>query len=110
MLKAKQAKAISLQVQGLNYSDVAKRVGVTPQTITQWRKQAEFRTAYDESLHALLDNSIPQAIEILLHCLKSNNESVALGAAKTILDRCGFHSTQRIETEGEITITVDIME
>lgn len=97
-------------MQGINYTDVAKQVDVTPQTITQWRKQAEFKAAYDESLHTLLDNSIPQAIETLLRCLKSNNESVALGAAKTFLDRCGFHATQRIETEGDITITVDIAE
>lgn len=61
------------------------------------------------NLYARLSKYAPQAIKRVVRLLESNNESVALGAAKVLLDKC-LPDVKAITLEntntGELKITI----
>ena len=58
----------------------------------------------------MLDDAIPDALATVKRLTKCGNPSVELGAAKTLLERSILMAGQKIETTGELTITVGIDE
>lgn len=110
MLKPKQIHAIGLQMQGLAKGDVAKEVGITPNTLCNWQADAEFQKAYDTALRQMQADMIPDALSTVHRLTRCGNPSVELGACKTLLERSILLAGQKIETSGKITIDVDIVE
>lgn len=59
-LSAKQVKAIALLVSGLSNLTVADEVGVTPQTICEWKKNPKFSNCINELKLDALESSREQ--------------------------------------------------
>lgn len=108
MLSIKQVKAIEQLMQEKLKGDVAKEIGINIATLSQWFNKPEFQQAYDDALRRMLSDAIPDAVKTVIRLTKCGNPSVELGAAKTLLERSILLAGQRVETSGELTITVGI--
>ncbi len=52
-MNEKQQLAILLMAEGLQYQQIAEKVGVTKKTISQWRADYEFRAALNQHLNEI---------------------------------------------------------
>ena len=92
-ITAKQAEAATLLMTGLTAREVAEKIGVTPETISTWRRSKSFNDilAYlrDEKLIAGLDQlrGLQQvALETIKHLmLNSESDAIRLKAASGVL-------------------------
>ena len=97
-LKPKQFQAAMLLAQGWLCKDVAEELDVTPQTISEWQKLAEFEAYLNslkkESLEAArthlqrLAETASETIEELME--SSTSDAIRLKAAETVLAHTGF--------------------
>lgn len=99
VLAVKQERAIILMARGLNISEVAKEVGVSEQTIYNWKRDDLFVSALRaETMSCLMDcrRSLgalaARAIETLADLLSSENPHVRLKAATSIMAATGLHA------------------
>jgi len=69
--------------------DLAIELGVSDQTLCNWKKDPRIIEIKREYIDAMGDDLVPDAIEALKKQLTSKNEMVANKAAKDILDRWG---------------------
>lgn len=100
MLKPRQLQAASQLAQGISCRDVATNVGVSPQTISEWKRKPEFQAFINElrieALNAVrtrLQCLADEACETLSHLMKSgSSDSVRLRAAVAVLDSTGLSS------------------
>jgi hypothetical protein len=74
---AKKAKAVSLIASGLKCRMVAEELGVTPQTISEWKKQPEFAAESNklrletlEAASAKIQDSVIGACDILVRVMQ----------------------------------------
>lgn len=95
---------------GTKQKDVAALIGIRPEQISRWKKQAEFRKSLDQKL-AEIEDEIDRAREVLvegailaalrmIQGLGSHDDAVAIRAAGGILDRVGISKIQRLEHAG----------
>ena len=104
-LNERQAQAAALLVQGMSCKAVAEKVGVTPQTISTWKKDFEFRAQINAlKLQVLTDardalqRLAPEAIDVLRDLMgQASNEEVRRKAAVNILEAVGLHGDPRRE-------------
>lgn len=97
-LSPKQISAITLLALGKTQADVAKELGVTPETISVWCKNLEFeaslncikKEALDNTIERLQSSSINAAIELENIALKGKSEEVRRKACLDILDIVGI--------------------
>jgi transposase-like protein len=97
-LTAKQVKAVALLTTGKNAREVAKTVGVCPETISVWRRSAEFealtnqfRVEVVESARDALRHSALEAVECLqLLMTGAQSEDVRRRAAMDVLNLMGL--------------------
>lgn len=98
-LSPNQQKAIVLLARGGKIKDVAKEVGVTEQTIYNWKTDTQFmedlkdetRSYLEESRLRLASLTLP-AIETLAMLLNSKNPAIQLKAVQEILKSHGLDS------------------
>jgi len=97
-LSPNQIKAATLLVTGMKSKDIATEIGVTPETISIWKRYKEFifftnklRQEYVDSMVDKLRNNTINAMDTLNN-LASNAESeeTRRKAAKDILDMTGI--------------------
>ena len=69
--------------------ELSKEIGISEQSLCEWKKIPEIRDIMDDALGAQGREAVPEAIGVLRQGLKSNNQKIALDSAKTILDRWG---------------------
>jgi len=69
--------------------ELAIQLGVSEQTLCEWKKIPELREVMDDIFGTLGRELIPDAIKVLKDLLKDAKSKGALDAAKTILDRWG---------------------
>ena len=97
-LTPKQLQAILLMVQGRTGREVAKKLGLTPQTVSQWAKIPEFEVMLNvlkmeifasgcDSIRAL-SNTAVQCLKTLME--SAQNEEVRRKAANDILTMAGI--------------------
>lgn len=94
-LTPKQVKAIPLMAQGKLGVDVAKEIGVTPQTISEWKKSEVFNKAVDsfrsnslKEAEKVLSSLSLKSVNVLGEILEtSSNDSIRLKVAIFIIDK-----------------------
>lgn len=98
MLKGKQRKCLELMLTGnFTQKEIAEEIGVTEQTITNWKKKDEFAEEYNTALKKRINLHAAVAFKTETELLRSaDSDSVRLNAAKDILDRAGFKSRDEI--------------
>ena len=104
MLTDKQKLVINLLVyEAKMKKEAAAQVGVKPQTISEWFKDEEFRSTYDESMRARITEIASKANEVIYELMGSaKSETVRLNAAKEFVSRAGYDAPvkQEIKAEG----------
>lgn len=111
MLKPKQVKCLELMMEHpkMKMKDIAKELNVTPKTISEWKKDEEFRSEYDTNFRLKLQYASAMAFRKQVELLDSGNEMVAYLASKDIMDRAGFNPVEKVqqEVDMDLNITVD---
>lgn len=111
MLKPKQMKCLELMLDNpkMKMKDIADELNVTPKTISEWKKNEEFRNEYDSNFRLKLQYASARAFNKQVELLESQNEMVAYLASKDIMDRAGFNPVEKVqqEVDMELSITVD---
>jgi len=97
-LSPKQRKAIVLMARGMTITDVAKSVGVSEQTIYNWKTDEYFledlkdeTREYLKECRTRLGSLSAPAIETLALLLSSENQTIQFKAAMGILRTNGLH-------------------
>lgn len=104
MLNKNQEKAVKMLATGRYLQkEIAKELNVTEQTVTNWKKDAEFVEAYTKEVSGNLKYLAHEAYNTMRKLLDADSENVRFSAAKDILDRTGFKAIDRIEIEGTVT-------
>lgn len=111
-VSAKQAECIRLMLLNpkIKGKELAETLKVSEKTISQWKNHnADFQAEYKSLVDSKLQYAAAQALEKQISLLESRNDMVAHLAAKDLLDRSGFNSTEKIEqtVDMELNITVD---
>lgn len=106
MLKKKQKMALELFLEGeLNQKEIAQQIGVTEQTIVNWKKNEEFITEFNDAIKGKLHTAAGKALKRELELLKrADSDSVSLNAAKDILDRAGFKADSLVKLDGKLDV------
>lgn len=100
MLTSKQNKAIALMVEkNLNQNEIAKELNVARQTISNWKRNAEFQEELLNAERNLLKGLTGKAIKTMENLLTAKSELVRYNAASDILDRTGHKPTDKVEAE-----------
>ncbi|HIW85842.1 MAG TPA: helix-turn-helix domain-containing protein [Candidatus Eubacterium faecipullorum] len=92
MLRGKQKQCLELMLSGeFTQKQIAEKIGVTEQTITNWKKKEEFCKEYNSALKRKINLHAAAAFKAEADLLKrADSDAVKLNAAKDILDRAGF--------------------
>ena len=106
-LHEKHLQAIQILVyEGLNKGDTARKIGVAPETVSEWFKTPMFIEALAAEMRLSFSEIAAIAKEKALSIMKNTeNDSVALKAAHDFMDRAGYGATQKVEqTNRDITV------
>lgn len=105
----KHLKAIELLVHSnLSMRDIAKEVGCTPETLSAWKNDDVFIKKWNEETEKFFNALTNKAIRTVDRLMNSENERIALDAAKTTLDKVMANKSEiELESEGGISINVD---
>lgn len=93
-INGKQEKALELVLRGMNDVEVAKAIGVTRQTVNNWRR---FNTAFIETLtderkllrekhQDSINGLVEKAIEVMKNALDDEDPKIRLQAVKLVLN------------------------
>lgn len=112
--EARKARALPLVVAGEPYAVVGKAVGVSPRTVRRWvEEDPRFADAIDsarahgaeraEAVGELVQDIARRALDRIRDLIGSDDERIALDAAKTAADRFGYPtvSESKVEAKGE---------
>ena len=85
IMNEKQQQAVLMMTEGKLYQEIAKELGVTSKTISQWRADPEFRATLNQHLENIktahserLRNLQGIALETLEECLKDPKFSLLI--------------------------------
>ena len=97
MLNSKQRKCIELLLEDTKtHKEIAEIIGVSAQTISNWKKNEEFNAEYAFSLKRSMNYIAPKAFKTEVALLSARSEMVRLMAAKDLLDRAGFVADENV--------------
>lgn len=108
-LNNRQMQCIELMV----YSDmlkgeIAEKLSVRPETISAWLNREDFQEALKIEMQKGFSSMAIKARKRLDKLIDSNNEGIALAAAREALNKAGYQETQKIEqTFKDITIEIE---
>ena len=97
-INGKQEKALELMIKGVNDLEVAKKIGVTRQTISNWRhKDAVFVSTLEEARIALrekhkdsLNRLVDKAIAELEKLIDEDDPKIRIQVIKLVLSMAGL--------------------
>ena len=106
-LSGKQEMALELVMCGINDGDIAKRVGVSRQTINTWRNHdenfrmllAERREAARERHRDELSGLVSEAIGVMREAIREGDLLTRLWAAHAVLRMWGLQTTVSSEKQ-----------
>ncbi len=104
MAKEKWGLCIELMVQGgLKRYEIAKKLNVDEDTITNWKKNPEFAAELDRQMRLRFGDYAGMALNAIID-LAQNAESgsVRLQAAKDLLDRAGYKPEDKVQVDGTL--------
>ncbi len=103
----KKREAISLMLTGKTTKEVAKAVGVTRQTIWKWKQQEDFNHDIVEAGESILSEHtlavsklVDEAITVMSELLKSEDESIKIKAATSVLNAAKNWGADRPKAPG----------
>lgn len=109
-LNANMLKCINMMV----YTDkqkqeIAKELGVANNCISRWMSREDFQEELKNEMHRGFNSLALKARRRLAQLIDSNNDVVALGACKEVLNKAGYMETQKVEQkiDTEIKVTID---
>ena len=107
-----ELRAVYLETVGKTADEIAADIGKDRATIFRWRKRPDYEAAVrelcgarDAELSRRLAESARKAVGVLEATLDSEDERLALDAAKTVLDRTGFSKQERVQVESKIEMS-----
>ncbi len=99
-LSRNQIKAIELLAfESMTQREVATKLGVHENTVTNWKKNAEFIRELTKANKKSITAASNRALATMLGLLKAKSSLVRFYAAKDILDRAGYVATAKIDIE-----------
>ena len=108
-LNPKQAECLKLMLEKPKISgkELAEALGVTQQTISDWKNHnTEFQNEYNSLVRRSIQYAAKLALEKQIKLLGSKNDMVAHLAAKDLLDRAGFNAVDKLELEGTAKVVI----
>ena len=107
-LKPKQIKLIEAIIANPSapHTELAEMVGINRNTITQWKRQVEFKAALKERLQEVWQDSEAIAIDTMRKLATDGD----FKASKYILDSLGYAPAQKIEADVKTDIVINIEE
>jgi uncharacterized protein YjcR len=103
-LKPRQRKAVLMTAEGMQLRQIAQQLGVGYTTLLSWGRNPAYVRAVDEALQHIeseatkeLQQGYGDAVQKARELLKSQSESIALGAAKLIINTMN-HVVERRES------------
>lgn len=110
-LSRNQIKAIELLAfEGITQKEVATRLEIHENTITNWKKDSLFMEELDKANRQSINTASSKALGVMLGLLSAKSEMVRFNAAKDILDRAGYKPSDKIELENNIKNSGDKLE
>lgn len=110
-VSTKQAECIRLMLLNpkIKGKELAEALNVSEKTISQWKNHnADFQAEYKTLVDSKLQYAASQALEKQISLLDSKNDMVAHLAAKDLLDRSGFNSTEKIEQKVDMELNIKV--
>lgn len=113
MASEKMKNAIKAMVtEGLSQKEAAIKVGLNPTSLSRFKKQhrQEYKELYDAENWDMLGSAAPKAIRKMIDLMDAKSEFVRFNAAKEIMDRTGFKTSDKVDLEiikPEIVFDVD---
>ena len=102
-LTKKHLDAIGMMIIGQSCQQIADELGVSKQTIINWRADADFMREYERCIREDLAVVAGEAKEILLDLMRNGkNESVRLKACQDVLSRAGFEEKKKSKVDLDI--------
>ena len=89
--------------------EIAKELGVANNCISRWMAREDFQEELKNEMHRGFNSLALKARRRLDQLIESNNEVVALGACKEVLNKAGYMETQKVKKkiDTEIKVTID---
>ena len=110
-LNAKMLKCIELMVYtDMQKQEIARELGVANNAISRWMSREDFQKALQDEMHRGFNSLAIKARRKLEDLIDSNNDGVALGACKEVLNKAGYMETQKVEQKIDSIIRVDVVE
>ena len=108
MLKPKQKALIEAIIANPTapHTELAEMVGVNRNTITTWKRDAEFAAALEARIKEVWKDSEALAV----NTMRNLAEQGSFNAAKYILDSLNYAPAQRIEADLHTDIVINIEE
>lgn len=108
VLNPKQKRCIGMMLEGnMTQKKIAAELKVTENTITNWKKNAEFMEEYTASLKHSMKDVAALAFQTEKKLLTARSEMVRLMTAKDILDRAGFKADENINLAVEPVVLIN---
>ena len=106
-IDGKQEKALELVLRGMNDVEVARKIGVTRQTISNWRHRdtvfidtlAEQRRVLREEHQDSINRLVEKAIEVLKTAMEDEDPKTRLQAAKLVLSMAELKESKKGEKQ-----------
>lgn len=89
----------------LTQGEIAKKVGVHFNTITNWKKDKDFIRMKKEAVDYNLQDISIEAFKTMKELLKSGDPNIRFRASKDLLDRAGYKPVDRTELSGNLNKT-----
>ena len=109
-LNANMLKCINMMVYtNKQKQEIAAELGVANNCISRWMAREDFQEELKNEMHRGFNSLALKARRRLDQLIDSNNDVVALGACKEVLNKAGYMETQKVEQkiDTEIKVTID---
>ena len=103
-LTPNQQKAATLLGSGTSCAQTARECKIAVTTLSNWRKNKDFRSLVEETLHKELSEAASVAMQVLKKQLHDENKYVAQNAARDLLTR--YDNAMKNKHDGTVEIVV----
>lgn len=99
---------IELMLDGkLNQKQIAKEIGMTEQTLINWKKNPQFQDMKFRMERERLKSYVPDALKTMVELLQTaESENVRFYAARDILDRAGHKAVDVSEVTSKSEVNI----
>jgi len=115
-LKPRQRKAVLMTAEGMQLRHIAQELNIGYTTLLSWGRDPAYVCAVDEVLEQMeaeatkeLQQGCSDAVRTARKLLNSPSESIALGAAKLILNSMNHVSVRRLNAAQAAELDIKIM-